>query len=33
VIGTTGSGSAPLLFFQTRKDGKPVDPMKQLPLR
>ncbi len=33
VIGTTGSGTAPLLFFQIRKNGVPVDPVKQLPPR
>ncbi len=32
-IGRAGTGAAPLLFFQMRKDGKPVDPAKQLPLR
>ena len=33
IIGKTGSGNAPLLFFQMRKGGKPVDPVKQLPVR
>jgi lipoprotein NlpD len=33
VIGKAGSGAAPLLFFQMRKGGKPVDPVKQLPVR
>lgn len=32
-IGKAGSGAAPLLFFQMRKGGKPVDPVKQLPVR
>jgi murein DD-endopeptidase MepM/ murein hydrolase activator NlpD len=32
-IGKAGSGTAPLLFFQMRKGGKPVDPVKQLPAR
>ena len=32
-IGKAGSGAAPLLFFQMRKGGKPVDPAKQLPAR
>jgi murein DD-endopeptidase MepM/ murein hydrolase activator NlpD len=32
-IGKAGSGAAPLLFFQMRKGGKPVDPVKQLPAR
>jgi murein DD-endopeptidase MepM/ murein hydrolase activator NlpD len=32
-IGKAGSGDAPLLFFQMRKSGKPVDPVKQLPVR
>lgn len=32
-IGKAGSGAAPLLFFQMRKGGKPVDPIKQLPAR
>ena len=33
IIGKAGSGNAPLLFFQMRKGGKPVDPVKQLPVR
>lgn len=33
IIGKAGSGTAPLLFFQMRKGGKPVDPVKQLPER
>jgi murein DD-endopeptidase MepM/ murein hydrolase activator NlpD len=33
IIGKAGSGNAPLLFFQMRKGGKPVDPVKQLPTR
>jgi murein DD-endopeptidase MepM/ murein hydrolase activator NlpD len=33
IIGKAGSGAAPLLFFQMRKGGKPVDPVKQLPAR
>jgi lipoprotein NlpD len=33
LIGKAGSGNAPLLFFQMRKGGKPVDPIKQLPVR
>lgn len=33
IIGKAGSGTAPLLFFQMRKGGKPVDPVKQLPSR
>jgi murein DD-endopeptidase MepM/ murein hydrolase activator NlpD len=32
-IGKAGTGTAPLLFFQMRKGGKPVDPVKQLPAR
>jgi lipoprotein NlpD len=32
-IGKAGIGAAPLLFFQMRKGGKPVDPVKQLPAR
>lgn len=32
-IGKAGNGAAPLLFFQMRKSGKPVDPVKQLPVR
>jgi murein DD-endopeptidase MepM/ murein hydrolase activator NlpD len=31
IIGKAGTGSAPLLFFQMRKDRIPVDPLKQLP--
>lgn len=33
IIGKAGSGTAPLLFFQMRKGGKPIDPVKQLPVR
>lgn len=33
IIGRAGSGTAPLLFFQMRKGGKPIDPVKQLPVR
>lgn len=33
IIGKAGSGAAPLLFFQMRKGGKPIDPVKQLPVR
>lgn len=33
IIGKAGSGAAPLLFFQMRKGGKPVDPVRQLPVR
>jgi lipoprotein NlpD len=32
-IARAGTGSAPLLFFQMRKSGTPVDPIKQLPPR
>ncbi len=32
-IGAAGTGSAPLLFFQMRKDGAPVDPVRHLPAR
>lgn len=32
-IGSAGSGSAPQLFFQMRKNQVPVDPLKQLPAR
>jgi lipoprotein NlpD len=32
-IGYSGSGSAPRLFFQMRKNRIPVDPLRQLPLR
>ncbi len=31
IIGKAGTGSAPMLFFQMRKDRIPVDPLKQLP--
>ncbi len=31
IIGKAGTGSAPLLFFQMRKNRVPVDPLKQLP--
>ena len=33
MIGKAGSGTAPLLFFQMRKGGTPVDPVRQLPAR
>ncbi len=33
IIGRAGRGASPLLFFQMRKGGKPVDPVKQLPAR
>jgi murein DD-endopeptidase MepM/ murein hydrolase activator NlpD len=33
VLGKAGTGSAPLLFFQMRKNGVPVDPVKNLPVR
>jgi murein DD-endopeptidase MepM/ murein hydrolase activator NlpD len=33
MIGRAGSGSAPQLFFQMRKNRIPVDPLKQLPAR
>jgi murein DD-endopeptidase MepM/ murein hydrolase activator NlpD len=33
IIGRTGTGGAPLLFFQMRKNRVPVDPLKQLPIR
>ncbi len=32
-IGYSGTGTAPRLFFQMRKNRVPVDPLKQLPLR
>lgn len=32
-IGYSGSGAAPRLFFQMRKNQIPVDPLRQLPLR
>lgn len=32
-IGRAGTGSAPRLFFQMRKDRVPVDPLRQLPQR
>lgn len=32
-IGKAGSGAAPLLFFQMRKGGKAIDPVRQLPAR
>jgi murein DD-endopeptidase MepM/ murein hydrolase activator NlpD len=32
-LGKAGTGSAPLLFFQMRKNGVPVDPVKNLPVR
>jgi murein DD-endopeptidase MepM/ murein hydrolase activator NlpD len=31
VIGKMGTGAAPLLYFQMRKNRLPVDPLKQLP--
>ena len=31
LIGKAGTGAAPLLFFQMRKNRVPVDPVKQLP--
>ncbi len=31
VIGTTGSGTGPKLYFEMRKGRVPVDPLKQLP--
>jgi lipoprotein NlpD len=31
IIGKAGTGAAPLLFFQMRKNRVPVDPLKQLP--
>ncbi|MFM9853923.1 MAG: peptidoglycan DD-metalloendopeptidase family protein [Sphingomonadaceae bacterium] len=33
IIGRAGTGGAPLLFFQMRKNRIPVDPVKQLPRR
>ncbi len=33
VIGKAGIGASPLVFFQLRKNGTPVDPVKQLPQR
>lgn len=33
IIGRAGTGGAPLLYFQMRKNRVPVDPVKQLPLR
>jgi murein DD-endopeptidase MepM/ murein hydrolase activator NlpD len=33
IIGRAGTGSAPMLFFQMRKNRVPVDPLKQLPIR
>ena len=33
VLGKAGSGAAPLVFFQLRKNGIPVDPITQLPPR
>ncbi len=33
VLGNAGRGAAPLLFFQTRRNGKPVNPMLYLPPR
>jgi lipoprotein NlpD len=32
-IGYSGSGTAPRLFFQMRKNRTPVDPLRQLPAR
>ncbi len=33
IIGKAGTGAAPLLFFQMRKNRVPVDPLRQLPER
>jgi murein DD-endopeptidase MepM/ murein hydrolase activator NlpD len=33
LIGRVGTGAAPLLHFELRRNRKPVDPLKQLPLR
>jgi murein DD-endopeptidase MepM/ murein hydrolase activator NlpD len=33
VIGKAGNGTTPLVFFQLRRNGTPVDPVKHLPLR
>lgn len=32
-IAQAGNGAAPLLFFQIRKGGKPIDPVRELPPR